>query len=78
MLIRIPSQRTLAEAISRLAEPSLRDAAASAAVTVAAKLAGSHPGAVAESMQKVLDSGVDDPLKSKARELRDRARAAAP
>jgi HEAT repeat protein len=78
VLIRIPAPGTLNEATGRLAEPALRDAAANAAVAIAAKLAGGHPQTVAEAMQKVLDASVDDALKAKARELRDQARAAAP
>ena len=77
VLIRIPSVQTLTEATKRLAEPALRDAAAEAAVAIAAKLAADNPKAVAESMQKVLDSGVGDPVKAKAQTLRDKAKAAA-
>ena len=77
VLIRIPSVQTLTEATKRLAEPALRDAAAKAAVAIAAKLAADNPKAVAESMQKVLDSGVGDPVKAKAQDLRDKAKAAA-
>lgn len=75
VLIRIPSPRTLAEATKRLGEPALRDAAANAAVAIAAKLAANNPQAVAEAMQQVLDSGVGNPAKAKAQELRDQAKA---
>jgi HEAT repeat protein len=78
VLIRIPSPETLAEANKRLEEPALRDAAANAAVAIAAKLVATHPQAVAESMQKVLGSGVADPVKAKAQEIRNQVRAAAP
>jgi hypothetical protein len=78
VLIRIPSPQTLAEATKRLDEPALRDAAANAAVAIAAKLAAGQPKAVAESMQKVLDSGVGDPAKARAQELRTQTKAAAP
>jgi HEAT repeat protein len=78
VLIRIPSPQTLAEATKRLDEPALRDAAANAAVGIAAKLAAGHPKAVAESMQKVLDSGVGEPAKARAQELRKQTKAAAP
>jgi HEAT repeat protein len=78
VLIRIPSSQTLAEATKRLGEPPLRDAAANAAVAIAAKLVASDPKAVADAMQKVLDSGVGDPAKAKAQEIRNQVRAAAP
>lgn len=77
VLIRIPSPQTLAEAVKRLSEPALRDAAANVAVNIAGKLVAEHPKAVAEAMQKVLDAGVDDPVKTRAQELRDQARSAA-
>jgi hypothetical protein len=76
VLIRIPSAQTLSDATGHLSNPALRDAAANAAVSIAAKLAAEHPKAVAEAMQKVLDSGVGDPVKPRAQELRDQARAA--
>ncbi len=78
VLIRIPSPGTLAEATKRLGEPALRDAAAEAAIAVAAKLAADQPKAVAEAMQKVLTSGVGDPLKARAQELLNQAKSAAP
>jgi HEAT repeat protein len=77
VLIRIPSAKTLAEATKRLREPVLRDAAAGAAVAIAGKLLADDPKAVAESMQKVIDSGVEDPVKTRATQLRDQARAKA-
>ncbi|MDY0166276.1 MAG: HEAT repeat domain-containing protein [Thermoguttaceae bacterium] len=76
VLIRIPSPETLAEAMKYLSQPSLRDAAADAAVAIAGKLEAGHSKAVAEAMQKVLDSGVGDPLKTRAQQLRDQAKAA--
>ncbi len=78
VLIRIPSPETLAEATRRLGEPALRDAAAEAAVAIAANLAADQPKAVAEAMQKVLDSGVGDPLKDRAREVLNQAKSASP
>jgi HEAT repeat protein len=78
VLIRIPSPQTLAEATKRLSEPALRDAAANAAVGIAGKLSATHPKEVADSMQRVLDSGVGDPAKAKAQEIRNQVRAAAP
>lgn len=78
VLIRIPSPQTLAEATSRLGDAALRDAAAQAAVGIAAKLAASQPRAVAEAMQKVLDAGVKDQLRGRAQELRDQAQRAVP
>ena len=77
MLIRIPSLQTLAEATNRLNTPTLRDAAADAAVSIAAKLAPKHPKAASEAMQKVLDSGVGDPARAKAQEIRNQTRSAA-
>ena len=77
VLIRIPSTETLAEAVSHLDTPALRDAAANAAVGIAAKLAVQHPRAVADAMQKVLDSGVGDPARPRAQELLQQAKAAA-
>lgn len=74
VLTRIPSKETLALATARLSDPKLRDAAADAAVKIAAKLAA-EPKAVAEAMQKVLDSGVGDPLKGRAKQLLDKANA---
>jgi HEAT repeat protein len=76
VLIRIPSPETLAAATGHLDTPALRDAAANAAVAIAAKLVVQHPQAVAEAMQKVLDSGVGDPAKPRAQELLDQAKAA--
>ncbi|MCL4203324.1 MAG: HEAT repeat domain-containing protein [Pirellulaceae bacterium] len=78
VLIRIPSKQTLAEAMKRLGEPALRDAAANAAVAIAAKLTAEDPKAVADAMQKVLDSGVGDPVKTKAQEIRNQVKAATP
>ncbi len=77
VLIRIPSAKTLILATERLAQPALRDAAAEAAITIGAKLAGDQPTAVAEAMQKVLVSGVGDPLKTRAKQLHDQVKAAA-
>ena len=77
VLIRIPSLQTLAEATNRLNTPTLRDAAADAAVAIAAKLAPKHPKAASEAMQKVLDSGVGDPARAKAQEIRNQTRSAA-
>ncbi|MBM4088518.1 MAG: hypothetical protein FJ276_03700 [Planctomycetes bacterium] len=78
VLIRIPSTQTLAEAMNRLSDPALRDAAANAAVAIAAKLVADQPQAVAESMQKVLDSGIGDPLKARAQKLLDQAKTQSP
>jgi HEAT repeat protein len=76
VLIRIPSPQTLTEATGHLSNPALRDSAANAAVEIAGKLAAQHPKAVADAMQRVLDSGVGDPARPKAQQLRDQARAA--
>lgn len=76
VLIRIPSPETLGEAMKYLSQPSLRDAAADAAVAIAGKLEANQSKAVAEAMQKVLDAGIGDPLKTRAQQLRDQAKAA--
>lgn len=76
VLIRIPSPKTLALATDRLAQPALRDAAAEAAIAIGGKLAGDQPKAVAEAMQKVLASGIGDPLKARAKQLHDQVKAA--
>ncbi len=78
VLIRIPSAATLDEAVKHLGQPALRDAAADATVNIAAKLDARQAKAVGVAMQKVLDSGVGDPLRARAQQLRDQARAAAP
>ncbi len=76
VLIRIPSSKTLALATDRLAQPALRDAAAEAAIAIGAKLAGDQPKAVEEAMQKVLASGIGDPLKARATQLHEQVKAA--
>ncbi len=70
VLIRIPSAETLAEATKHLSNLALRDAAAEAAVTIAEKISTEQPRAVAQAMQQVLDSGVGDPVRARAQELR--------
>ncbi len=69
VLIRIPSAQTLAEATKHLNNPALREAAASAAVTIAEKIAPEQPQAVTRAMQQVLNAGVDAPLRARAQEL---------
>ncbi len=75
VLTRIPSKETLALATARLSDPKLRDAAADAAVKIAAKLVAAEPKAAAEAMQKVLDSGIGDPVKGRAKQILDKANA---
>ncbi len=73
ILTRIPSSATLAVAVSYVGDPALKDAAADAAVKIAAQI--HDPKSVAEAMQKVLDAGVNDNLGSRAKQLLGQAQA---
>ena len=77
ILTRIPSPPTLALAVSYLGEPTLKAAAADAAVKIAVKLLGQNPKAVAEAMQKVVNANVGDETGSRATQLLGQAQAAA-
>jgi len=77
ILTRIPSAATLDLAASHLGEPSLKDAAAKAAVKIAAKLVADEPGAVAKTMRKVVAAGVGGNAGSRAKQLLEQAEAAA-
>ena len=76
VLTRIPSTETLNQATERLGDPQLKDAAADAAVKIAAKLITTQAKAVDEAMRMVLDSNVGDRLKAQAKQLQDQVRAA--
>ena len=76
VLTRIPSTETLNQATERLGDPRLKDAAADAAVKIAAKLMTAQAKAVDVAMRKVLDSNVGDRLKAQAKQLQDQVRAA--
>jgi HEAT repeat protein len=77
ILTRIPSAATLDLAASHLGEPSLKDAAAKAAVKIAAKLVADEPGTVAKTMRKVVAAGVGGNAGSRAKQLLEQAEAAA-
>jgi hypothetical protein len=75
ILTRIPSPATLDLAVSYLREPTLKDAAAEAAVKIAPKLVGSEPKAVAEAMKKVGEAGVGGNPGARAKQLLAQAQA---
>ncbi len=74
VLTRIPSSQTLRLAVSYLDQPTLKEAAAQAAVDIAPKIASRDPQAVAEAMQKVLDAGVANAVAARAKQLHDQAK----
>jgi HEAT repeat protein len=73
ILTRIPSRATLDLAVSYLDQVGLKNAAADAAVKIAAKV--SNQKAVAAAMQKVLDAGVGGNPGSHAKQLLDEAQS---
>jgi len=75
ILTRIPSAATLKLAASHLDEAPLKDAAADAAVKIAARLVGRQPKAVAAAMQKVVDAGVGGTPGNRAKQLLDQAKS---
>ena len=75
ILSRIPSPQTLELAVSHLGQPALRDAAADAAVKIAPRLLDTEPKAVAEAMQKVIDSGVTGDLAARSKQLLSQAQS---
>jgi hypothetical protein len=77
ILTRIPSAATLDLAASHLDEPLLRDAAAKAAVKIAAKLVADDPKAVAKAMRKVVEASVGGDSGSRAKQLLEQAENAA-
>ena len=70
---RQPSPEYLALALSQLDVPSLKNAAAAAAVSVAEKLVGTHPAEVTSAMKKVLQAGADAATQQKAKQVLKRA-----
>jgi hypothetical protein len=76
ILSRIPSGKTLKLAVSYVGDAGLKDAAADAAVKIAAKLVGRQPKVVAEAMQKVVDAQVGGNPGGRAKQLLDQAKAA--
>ena len=76
ILTRIPSPETLELATASLSNAALRDAAADAAVKIAPRVIESNPKAVAEAMNKVVESGAGGDIGGRARQLLERARAA--
>ena len=76
ILSRIPSAKTLQLAVSYVDDAALKNAAADAAVKIAAKLVGRQPKVVAEAMQKVVDAQVGGNPGSRAQQLLDQAKAA--
>ncbi len=76
ILTRVPSAQTLKLAVSFVDQAGVKDAAADAAVNIAAKLVGRQPKAVADAMQKVVDARVGGNPGSRAQQMLDQARAA--
>jgi HEAT repeat protein len=77
ILTRIPSAATLDLAASHLTEPALKDAAAKAAVRIAAKIVADDPKAVAKTMRKVVEARVAGNTATRAKQLLDQAEATA-
>jgi HEAT repeat protein len=73
VLSRAPTEASLELATSHLKTPSLRDAAAEAALAIAPRLLPSNPKAVAVAMQKVAEAGVEGSLQSRAKQLQTQA-----
>lgn len=78
VLTRVPTIESLELATSHLSDAALRDAAADAAVKVAAKLVTSDPGAVKAAMDKVQAAGVAVKTAERAREISQKAGGNAP
>ena len=75
ILTRIPSAETLQLAVSYLGDPALKDAAADAAVKIAGKIVGAESKAVAEAMQKVVETSIGDGTGNRAKQLLEQAKA---
>lgn len=71
---RNPSPEYLAIAVSQLEVPSLKNAAAAAAVSVADKLVRTHPAEATAAMQKVLQANPDPATQQKAKQVLSRAK----
>jgi HEAT repeat protein len=74
VLTRIPSAETLQLAVSHLDQAGLKNAAAQAAVGIAPKIVNRNAKAVAEAMQKVLDSGIGGKPAAQAKQLLGQAK----
>jgi HEAT repeat protein len=72
VLVRIPSAKTLSLAASYLAQGSLKQDAAAAAVAIAEKLVQAEPREVAKAMQQVLQAGVGGQQAARAKGLLER------
>ncbi|MBW3540424.1 MAG: HEAT repeat domain-containing protein [Planctomycetes bacterium] len=75
ILSRVPSKKSLELAVAHLDNAALRDAAATAALTIAPRLVQADPAAVAAAMQKILDAGITGEAAAKARQLLAQAKA---
>jgi HEAT repeat protein len=75
ILTRIPNKATLELATERLGDAAVKEAAAEAALKIAAKLIATDKAAVAEGMKKVADAQVGPELTTRAQELATRASA---
>ena len=73
ILTRIPSPETLSRAVACLADPALKEAAATTAVQIAGHVIGGQPKAVAAAMHKVLDAKITGKTGDQARQLLERA-----
>jgi len=72
-LVRIPSPQTLAIAVENLDSPSVKDAAAAAAVAISEKAIKRNPAAVARAMKQVLEATQNAELTAQAKRLMSRA-----
>lgn len=72
-LPRFQTPASLALATDSLSSPDTRDAAATAALAIAAKIVDKQPEAVAQAMQKVIASGIQGDLLKQAKALSTRA-----
>jgi HEAT repeat protein len=75
ILGRVASVETLELAVSYLQQPKLKDAAAEAAVQIAARLVDSHPKAVADAMREIIKAKVGGEASDDANELLNRVQA---
>ena len=75
ILSRIPSAQTLQTAVAYLDQPGLRDTAADVATLIAPRVLDSEPQAVADAMQKVIDSGAEGQARARGRQLLNQAQS---
>ncbi|MGQ9575834.1 MAG: HEAT repeat domain-containing protein [Thermoguttaceae bacterium] len=66
----IPDPEALALVLVYLSNPSTANEASAAAVSIGRQIAGTHPGAVADAMNKVIQAADSPELKKQASELR--------